>query len=221
MKELAVWCNEKTKPSHWWQELLSLEATNVAYHHVVMNWLNFMKCTRRWKEWTFSCSCSNSASEESNRSASESASQSESDHGSERRRSHISESNSSSESESHSESESESAESKQQTAEVKDKPVRKKERLADVKKVKVIKPSTKAAYRGLSNSPEDDVNPLCVIVLNLIRKAQTEGHWPLHLHVCKPQLVSFAVVDCSTQCRRFNGEEVLCGWCILLNAVKW
>uniref|UniRef100_A0A3B3D652 Chromodomain helicase DNA binding protein 2 n=1 Tax=Oryzias melastigma TaxID=30732 RepID=A0A3B3D652_ORYME len=80
---------------------------------------------------------SNSASEESNHSASESGSQSESEHGSERRRrSHNSESNSTSESESHSESESESAESKsQQTAEVKDKPVRKKERLADVKKM--------------------------------------------------------------------------------------
>uniref|UniRef100_A0A3P9JKB2 Chromodomain helicase DNA binding protein 2 n=1 Tax=Oryzias latipes TaxID=8090 RepID=A0A3P9JKB2_ORYLA len=83
----------------------------------------------------YSFSCSNSASEESNRSASESGSQSESEHGSERR-SHNSESNSTSESESHSESESESAESKsQQTAEVKDKPVRKKERLADVKKM--------------------------------------------------------------------------------------
>lgn len=69
---------------------------------------------------------------------SESGSQSESEHGSERGRSHNSESNSSSESESHSESESESAESKsqQQTSEVKNKPVRKKERLADVKKVK-------------------------------------------------------------------------------------
>uniref|UniRef100_A0A3Q2VV26 Chromodomain helicase DNA binding protein 2 n=1 Tax=Haplochromis burtoni TaxID=8153 RepID=A0A3Q2VV26_HAPBU len=69
--------------------------------------------------------------------ASESGSQSESEHGSERRRSHNSESNSSSESESHSESESESAESKSQqtAAEVKDKPVRKKERLADVKKM--------------------------------------------------------------------------------------
>ncbi|XP_062277598.1 chromodomain-helicase-DNA-binding protein 2 isoform X2 [Scomber scombrus] len=81
---------------------------------------------------------SNSASEESNRSASESGSQSESEHGSERRRrSHNSESHSSSESESHSESESESAESKSQqtAAEVKDKPVRKKERLADVKKM--------------------------------------------------------------------------------------
>ena len=53
---------------------------------------------------------------------------------------HNSESNSTSESESHSESESESAESKSQqhTAEVKGKPVRKKERLADVKKVKVV-----------------------------------------------------------------------------------
>uniref|UniRef100_A0A665UVX6 Uncharacterized protein n=1 Tax=Echeneis naucrates TaxID=173247 RepID=A0A665UVX6_ECHNA len=86
---------------------------------------------------TQSNASSNSASEESNHSASESGSQSESEHGSERRRSHNSESNSSSESESHSESESESAESKSQqtTAEVKDKPVRKKERLADVKKM--------------------------------------------------------------------------------------
>ena len=51
-----------------------------------------------------------------------------------------SESNSSSESESRSESESESAESKSQqnAAEVKDKPVKKKELLADVKKVNVI-----------------------------------------------------------------------------------
>ncbi|CAB1415655.1 unnamed protein product, partial [Pleuronectes platessa] len=79
----------------------------------------------------------NSASEESNHSASESGSRSESEHGSERRRSHHSESNSSSESESRSESGSESAESKSQqnTEEVKDKPVRKKERLADVKKM--------------------------------------------------------------------------------------
>ncbi|XP_075945167.1 chromodomain-helicase-DNA-binding protein 2 isoform X2 [Anarhichas minor] len=86
---------------------------------------------------TQSNASSNSASEESNRSASESASQSESEHGSERRRSHNSESNSSSESQGHSESESESAESKSQqtTAGVKDKPVRKKERLADVKKM--------------------------------------------------------------------------------------
>uniref|UniRef100_A0A3Q0T6I7 Chromodomain helicase DNA binding protein 2 n=1 Tax=Amphilophus citrinellus TaxID=61819 RepID=A0A3Q0T6I7_AMPCI len=86
---------------------------------------------------TQSNASSNSASEESNHSASESGSQSESEHGSERRRSHNSESNSSSESESHSESESESAESKSQqtAAEVKDKPVRKKERLADVKKM--------------------------------------------------------------------------------------
>ncbi|XP_074489108.1 chromodomain-helicase-DNA-binding protein 2 isoform X1 [Sebastes fasciatus] len=88
---------------------------------------------------THSNASSNSASEESNRSASESGSQSESEHGSERRRSHNSESNSSSESESHSHSESgsESAESKSQqtSAEVKDKPVRKKERLADVKKM--------------------------------------------------------------------------------------
>ena len=69
---------------------------------------------------------------------SESGSQSESDHGSERKqRAHHSESNSSSESESHSESEGESTGSKSQlaAAEVKDKPVRKKESLADVKKV--------------------------------------------------------------------------------------
>ncbi|XP_029008569.1 chromodomain-helicase-DNA-binding protein 2 isoform X2 [Betta splendens] len=86
---------------------------------------------------TQSNASSNSASEESNHSASESGSQSESERGSERRRSHNSESNSSSESESHSESGSESAESKSQqtTSEVKDKPVRKKERLADVKKM--------------------------------------------------------------------------------------
>ncbi|KAM8891320.1 chromodomain-helicase-DNA-binding protein 2 isoform 1-T2 [Spinachia spinachia] len=86
---------------------------------------------------TQSNASSNSASEESNRSASESASQSESEHGNERRRSHNSESNSSSDSECPSGSESESAESKARraTAEVKDKPVRKKERLADVKKM--------------------------------------------------------------------------------------
>lgn len=84
------------------------------------------------------CSCSNSASEESNHSASDTGSQSESEHGSERRRSHHSESNSSSDSESHSESESGSTGSKSQqpSAEAKNKPVRKKERLADVKKVK-------------------------------------------------------------------------------------
>ncbi|KAM9807819.1 chromodomain-helicase-DNA-binding protein 2 [Neosynchiropus ocellatus] len=84
---------------------------------------------------TRSNASSNSASEESNRSASDSGSQSESEHGSEKRKSHNSESNSSSQSESRSESESESAGSKQQTAEVKDKPPRKKERLADVKKM--------------------------------------------------------------------------------------
>ncbi|XP_060932492.1 chromodomain-helicase-DNA-binding protein 2 isoform X3 [Limanda limanda] len=86
---------------------------------------------------TRSNASSNSASEESNHSASESGSRSESEHGNERRRSHHSESNSSSESESRSESGSESAESKSQqnAAEVKDKPVRKKERLADVKKM--------------------------------------------------------------------------------------
>ncbi|XP_059917236.1 chromodomain-helicase-DNA-binding protein 2 isoform X1 [Gadus macrocephalus] len=87
---------------------------------------------------TQSNASSNSASEESNRSVSESGSQSESDHGSERKqRAHHSESNSSSESESHSESEGESTGSKSQlaAAEVKDKPVRKKESLADVKKM--------------------------------------------------------------------------------------
>ncbi|XP_054893449.1 chromodomain-helicase-DNA-binding protein 2 isoform X2 [Poeciliopsis prolifica] len=86
---------------------------------------------------TQSNASSNSASEESNHSASESGSQSESEHGSVRRQSHNSESNSSSESESRSESESESAGSKSQqaTSEAKDKPVRKKERLADVKKM--------------------------------------------------------------------------------------
>ncbi|KAM4572469.1 chromodomain-helicase-DNA-binding protein 2 isoform 2-T2 [Odontesthes bonariensis] len=84
---------------------------------------------------TQSNASSNSASEESNRS--ESGSQSESEHGSERRRVRHSESNSSSESESRSESECESAESKSQqnAAEVKDKPVKKKELLADVKKM--------------------------------------------------------------------------------------
>ncbi|KAM8861444.1 chromodomain-helicase-DNA-binding protein 2 isoform 1-T1 [Synchiropus picturatus] len=84
---------------------------------------------------TRSNASSNSASEESNHSASDSGSQSESEHGSEKRKSHNSESNSSSQSESRSESESESAGSKQQTTEVKDKPPRKKERLADVKKM--------------------------------------------------------------------------------------
>ncbi|XP_060891211.1 chromodomain-helicase-DNA-binding protein 2 isoform X2 [Labrus mixtus] len=86
---------------------------------------------------THSNASSNSASEESNRSASESGSQSESEHGSERRRPQHSESNSSSESESHSGSGSESAGSKSQqnAEEVKDKPVGKKERLADVKKM--------------------------------------------------------------------------------------
>lgn len=80
---------------------------------------------------------SNSATEESNHSGSESGSQSESEHGSERRRSHHSESNSTSESGSHSESESESTGSKSQraSAEAKDKPVKKKDNLADVKKV--------------------------------------------------------------------------------------
>lgn len=105
----------------------------------VQNYVHRYICTVKPKDWTCSCSCSNSASEESNHSASDSGSQSESEHGSERRRSRNSESNSSSESESHSESESESAESKslQPTAGAKGKPVRKKERLADVKKVKV------------------------------------------------------------------------------------
>ncbi|XP_019729451.1 chromodomain-helicase-DNA-binding protein 2 isoform X3 [Hippocampus comes] len=81
-----------------------------------------------------------SASDESNCSASESGSQSESergsDHGGERRRPRQSESNSSSGSESRSGSGSESAESKRQpSSHLKDKPVKKKERLADVKKM--------------------------------------------------------------------------------------
>uniref|UniRef100_A0A3Q2YUM2 Chromodomain helicase DNA binding protein 2 n=1 Tax=Hippocampus comes TaxID=109280 RepID=A0A3Q2YUM2_HIPCM len=87
-----------------------------------------------------SCPCSISASDESNCSASESGSQSESergsDHGGERRRPRQSESNSSSGSESRSGSGSESAESKRQpSSHLKDKPVKKKERLADVKKM--------------------------------------------------------------------------------------
>ncbi|XP_037109373.1 chromodomain-helicase-DNA-binding protein 2 isoform X8 [Syngnathus acus] len=85
---------------------------------------------------TQSNASSNSASEESNRSASDSGSQSESEHGSERRRPRQSESNSSSGSESRSGSGSESAESKRQAcSDRKDKPVKKKERLADVKKM--------------------------------------------------------------------------------------
>uniref|UniRef100_A0A673JSQ5 Chromodomain-helicase-DNA-binding protein 2-like n=1 Tax=Sinocyclocheilus rhinocerous TaxID=307959 RepID=A0A673JSQ5_9TELE len=79
----------------------------------------------------------NSASEESNRSGSESGSQSESEQGSDRARSRRSESNSTSDSESHSESGSEStgSKSRQTSAQVKDKPVRKKDSLADVKKM--------------------------------------------------------------------------------------
>uniref|UniRef100_A0A671KNT6 Chromodomain-helicase-DNA-binding protein 2-like n=1 Tax=Sinocyclocheilus anshuiensis TaxID=1608454 RepID=A0A671KNT6_9TELE len=79
----------------------------------------------------------NSASEESNRSGSESGSQSESEQGSDRARSRHSESNSTSDSESHSESGSEStgSKSRQTSAQVKDKPVRKKDNLADVKKM--------------------------------------------------------------------------------------
>ncbi|XP_061679527.1 chromodomain-helicase-DNA-binding protein 2 isoform X2 [Syngnathoides biaculeatus] len=85
---------------------------------------------------TQSNASSNSATEESNRSGSESGSQSESEHGSERRQPRRSESNSSSGSESRSGSESESAESKRQASgDLKDKPVKKKERLADVKKM--------------------------------------------------------------------------------------
>nr|XP_057932643.1 chromodomain-helicase-DNA-binding protein 2 isoform X1 [Doryrhamphus excisus] len=79
---------------------------------------------------------SNSASEESNHSGSESCSQSESERGSVRQQSRNSETNSSCDSESHSESGSESAESKRQaTTEAKDKPAKKKERQADVKKM--------------------------------------------------------------------------------------
>ncbi|XP_077452624.1 chromodomain-helicase-DNA-binding protein 2 isoform X1 [Stigmatopora argus] len=86
---------------------------------------------------TQSNASSNSASEESNRSASGSAgSQSESEHGSERRPSRRSDSNSSSGSDSRSGSGSESAESKRRGGgDLKDKPVKKKERLADVKKM--------------------------------------------------------------------------------------
>uniref|UniRef100_A0A672PB91 Chromodomain-helicase-DNA-binding protein 2-like n=1 Tax=Sinocyclocheilus grahami TaxID=75366 RepID=A0A672PB91_SINGR len=86
---------------------------------------------------TQSNASSNSASEESNRSGSESGSQSESEQGSDRARSRRSESNSTSDSESHSESGSESTGSKprQTSTQVKDKPVRKKDCLADVKKM--------------------------------------------------------------------------------------
>ncbi|XP_076847370.1 chromodomain-helicase-DNA-binding protein 2 isoform X2 [Brachyhypopomus gauderio] len=85
---------------------------------------------------TQSNASSNSASEESNHSGSESESQSES----EQARSRHSESNSTSDSESHSESESGSAGSKsrQTVADVKQKRVKKKDSLADVKKVTVI-----------------------------------------------------------------------------------
>ncbi|XP_028678827.2 chromodomain-helicase-DNA-binding protein 2 isoform X1 [Erpetoichthys calabaricus] len=84
---------------------------------------------------------SNSASEESNHSAYDSGSQSESEQGSDQApepgSDHCSDTNSSSESESRSESGSESAESKsQQTpSQAKDKPISKKERIADVKKM--------------------------------------------------------------------------------------
>ncbi|KAJ8281014.1 hypothetical protein GJAV_G00062350 [Gymnothorax javanicus] len=80
---------------------------------------------------------SNSASEESNHSASESGSLSESEQGSEKPRSRQSVSNSTSDSESRSESGSESTGSKSRNAsvEVKDKPVKKKDKLADVKKM--------------------------------------------------------------------------------------
>uniref|UniRef100_A0A8C8F3N7 DNA helicase n=1 Tax=Oncorhynchus tshawytscha TaxID=74940 RepID=A0A8C8F3N7_ONCTS len=83
---------------------------------------------------TQSNASSNSASEESNHSGSEYGSQSESEQGRERRRSHHSgESNSSSESGSQSGSQSES---QQASAEVNDKPpVKKRDNLADVKKM--------------------------------------------------------------------------------------
>ncbi|XP_066558084.1 chromodomain-helicase-DNA-binding protein 2 isoform X2 [Amia ocellicauda] len=87
---------------------------------------------------TQSNASSNSASEESNHSVSESGSQSESEQGSERGSvARGTESNSSSESESQSDSECESTGSKSQQAssEMKDKPVSKKDRLADVKKM--------------------------------------------------------------------------------------
>ncbi|KAJ8417551.1 hypothetical protein AAFF_G00223940 [Aldrovandia affinis] len=81
---------------------------------------------------TQSNASSNSPSEESNHSASESGSQSESEQGSGRVPSRHSESNSTSESESRSES---GSETQNASAEVKDKPVRKKDNLADVKKM--------------------------------------------------------------------------------------
>ncbi|XP_077050517.1 chromodomain-helicase-DNA-binding protein 2 isoform X1 [Siphateles boraxobius] len=86
---------------------------------------------------TQSNASSNSASEESNRSGSESGSQSESEQGSGRARSRRSESNSTSNSESHFESGSEStgSKSRRNSTQVKDKPVRKKDNLADVKKM--------------------------------------------------------------------------------------
>ncbi|KAK7152198.1 hypothetical protein R3I94_008501 [Phoxinus phoxinus] len=86
---------------------------------------------------TQSNASSNSASEESNRSGSESGSQSESEQGSDRARSRRSESNSTSDSGSHFESGSEStgSKSRQNSTQVKDKPVRKKDNLADVKKM--------------------------------------------------------------------------------------
>ncbi|KAG5848599.1 hypothetical protein ANANG_G00100230 [Anguilla anguilla] len=84
---------------------------------------------------TQSNASSNSASEESNHSASESGSQSESEQGSERARSRRSESNSTLDSESESGSESAGSKSQHASVEVKDKPVRKKDKLADVKKM--------------------------------------------------------------------------------------
>ncbi|XP_051953610.1 chromodomain-helicase-DNA-binding protein 2-like isoform X4 [Xyrauchen texanus] len=86
---------------------------------------------------TQSNASSNSASEESNHSGSESGGQSESEQGSERAPSRHSESNSTSDFESHSESENESIGSKshQTSAQVKDKPVKKKDNMADVKKM--------------------------------------------------------------------------------------
>lgn len=97
--------------------------------------------------------CSNTASEESNRSASESGSQSDSERG----RSRPSESNSTSESESRSESESES---KQASAVVKDKPIRKKDKLADVKKVLRCQPPSDEASCSSTSLKWDSAGPI-------------------------------------------------------------
>ncbi|KAF6078251.1 hypothetical protein HJG60_009126 [Phyllostomus discolor] len=94
---------------------------------------------------------SHSASEEA--SGSDSGSQSESEQGSDPGSGHGSESNSSSESsESQSESESESAGSKSQPVlpEAKEKPASKKERIADVKKVPLLRRNRAHCLRLIS-----------------------------------------------------------------------